>query len=173
MLLQNFKPLPFVYSWLENVSLLDLLINSLNYQFFLILWNLPVRERDKEKQDFICSLYFYLQTENVNRFRRAFRKHLNIYEEAFCENSDQLHLKKVHKTNTTNNDVNNSKKRILSFEAYQTIGSKDHRKMHNTIHNQDPRHQSNSGAREDPGIPEDYWVSVHLDQPSVHLFKSE
>lgn len=43
--------------------------------------------------------------------------------------------------------------------------------MHNTIHNQDPRHQSNSGAREDPGIPEDYWVSVHLDQPNVHLFK--
>ena len=92
--LQNVKPLRFVYSWLENVSLLDLLINSLNYQFST---SLPVRERDKEKQDFICSLYFYLQTENVNRFRRAFRKHLNIYEEAFCENSDDLHHKRCIK----------------------------------------------------------------------------
>ena len=45
--------------------------------------------------------------------------------------------------------------------------------MHNTKHNQDPRHQSSSGALEDPGIPEDSWVSVHLDQPSIHLSKSE
>ena len=30
-------------------------------------------------------------------FRRTFRNHLNIYEEAFCENSDDLHHKRYIK----------------------------------------------------------------------------